>query len=336
MGTWLMKNVRLRVWVAIAVCVFLVAPLARADYIKAVQYYKQGQFDKALQELKPDLDKSPDWEPGHRLAGLCYLGLKNNALAIAEFSRAIQLKSKEFATYRGMALAYLNGDKLDNCIQALQQGETFAKEPDDLYALHHIRGAVYFRQQKYDQAIEDLTGAIRIKATEWGDYYELGVSYYNLNRYDEALQALLKVTSLKPNDSSTAGYLGKLYLKQGASALAAKQYSQALDLLAKAGTYTPTDGYVFYNTGEAYLFLNKYPEAEKAYTQALSLLSNNLDILQRLGLVYERQKKWSQALDAYQKAYDLTSLPGLKDDITRMKEQIKNPDQAKKKKLAHD
>ena len=336
MGKWPMKNVRVSVWVAVAVCVLFAASPARADYIKALQYYKQGQFDKALQELKPDLDKSPDWEPGHRLAGFCYLNLKNNALAISEFARAVQLKSKEFATYRGLALAYLNSDKPDNCIQSLQQGEQFANKPDDLYELHHVRGAAHFLQQKYDQVIDDLTAAIRIKATDWGDYYRLGVSYYNLNRYDEALQALLKALSIKPSDSLTTGYLGKIYLKQGASALSSKQYSQALDLLAKAGTYTPNDGYVHYNTGEAYLFLNKYSEAEKAYTQALSLLSNNADVLQRLGLVYERQKKWDQALNAYQKAYELTSLPSLKDDITRMKDQIKSSEQTKKKKIARN
>jgi tetratricopeptide (TPR) repeat protein len=336
MGKWPIKNVPVSVWVAVAVCVLFTASPARADYIKAVQYYKQGQFDKALQELKPDLDKSPDWEPGHRLAGLCYLYLKNNALAISEFARAVQLKSKEFSTYQGLALAYLNSDKVDNCIQSLQQGEQFAKESADLYILHHVRGAAYFRQQKYDQAIDDLTGAIRIKATDWADYYQLGVSYYNMNRYDEALQALLKALSIKPGDSSTTGYLGKIYLKQGASALSAKQYSQALDLLTKAGTYTPSDGSVFYNMGEAYLFLNKYPEAEKAYTQALTLLPGNVDVLQRLGLVYERQKKWDRALNAYQKAYESNPSPSLKDDIARMKDQIKNPDQTKKKKLTHN
>ena len=47
---------------------------AAADYKQAVAFYNQGQFDKAIQELKPDLDRNPDWEFGHRLLGLCYLG----------------------------------------------------------------------------------------------------------------------------------------------------------------------------------------------------------------------------------------------------------------------
>src|SRR5262245_3009256 len=46
------------------------AGVGLADYKQAVTLYNQGQFDRAIQELKPDLDKNPDWEFGHRLVGL--------------------------------------------------------------------------------------------------------------------------------------------------------------------------------------------------------------------------------------------------------------------------
>ncbi|MBZ5494886.1 MAG: tetratricopeptide repeat protein [Acidobacteriia bacterium] len=308
---------------AVTVCALLMALPAVADWKQAVAYYNQGKFDLAIQELKPDLDKNPDWEPGHRLAGLCYLNLKNNALAISELGRAVQLQSKAFATYRGLAQAYFNSDRLDNCVQTLNQGEQFAKEPADLYDLHHLRGAVYYRQQKYDQAVDDLTGAIRIRQNDWVDFSQLGVAYYNLNRQDEAVQMLQKALALKPGETITSGFLGKTYFRQGVAALTNKQYSQAIDLLHKAGTYTPNDAYVYYNTGEAYLFLNNYPEAEKAYNQALSLLPRNADIYQRLGFLYEKQKKWDQALGAYQKASGINPSPGLKEAIARVTEMKK-------------
>lgn len=311
-------------------CAFLTALPAVADYKQAYAYYKQGQFEKAIQELKPDLDKSPDWEFGHRLAGLCYLGLKNNALATVELNRAIQLKSTAFATFYGLAQAYYNTDKLDNCVQILNQGEQYAKAPEDLYDLHHLRGTVYSRQQKLDQAAADLAGAIRIKTDNWLDFSQLGAIYFSQNRYDEAVQTLQKALSLKPGDTTASGVLGKVYFKQGVAALTAKQYSQALDLLHKAATLTPNDGYIFYNTGEACLFLTNYADAEKAYTQALSLLPRNADVLTRLGLTYERQKRWAQALDAYQKANEISPSPTLKDSMTRVADQMKKPEEKKK------
>ena len=58
------------------VCFFLawLRATRAADYKQAVAYYNQGQFDKTIQELKSDLDRNPDWEFGHRLLGLSYLG----------------------------------------------------------------------------------------------------------------------------------------------------------------------------------------------------------------------------------------------------------------------
>ncbi len=336
----------------IVACALSTGLPARADWMQAVAYYKQGQFEKSLQELKPDLDKNPDWESGHRLAGLNYLGLKNNALAIAELSRAVQLQSKAFITYQALAQAYFNTDKLDNCIQSLNQGEPFAKDPNDLYALHHIRGSAYCRLQKYDQADDDLSSAIRIKATDWVDFSQLGIAYYNLDRYDEAVQMLQKALALKPGDNITTQYLAKTLFKQGVTALTEKQYPQAVEAFKKASTYNPSDGYVYYNLGEACLFANNYAEAEKAYNQAqvllprnanvfqrlgflfekqkkwdlaekaynqsLSLQPNTAEIYQRLGIIYEEQKKWDKALTAYQKANEINPSPALKDAIARV------------------
>jgi len=320
MKIWRMKSMRVLGLLVVAGWVFLNSPQASADYIKCVQYYKQGQFDKAIQECKPDLDKNPDWESGHRLVGLCYLNLKNYALAIVELSRAVQLKSPAFVTYRGLALAYFNTNRLDNCIQTLNQGEPLAKDPNDLYDLHHLRGSAYYRQQQYDRADDDLTAAIRIRPNDWSDYSQLGVSYYNLNRYDEAAQALQKALTLKPGEAITTDILGKTYFKMGVTALSGKQYSQALELLHKASTYTPGNGYVFYNVGEANLFLNNYADAEKAFSQAQTLLPGNADVFQRLGLVYERQKKWDQSLASYRKANELSPSPSMKEAIARVTE----------------
>jgi tetratricopeptide (TPR) repeat protein len=339
---------------AVLACALLAAAPAMADWMQAVAYYKQGQYEKSLQELKPDLDKNPDWESGHRLAGLNYLGLKNNALAISELTRAVQLQSKAFVTYQALAQAYFNTDRIENCIQILNQGEQFAKDPNDLYFLHHLRGAAYSRLQKYDQADDDLSAAIRIKGSDWVDFSQLGIAYYNLDRYDEAANMMQKALALKPNESITSQYLAKTYFKQGVTALSDKQYAQASDLFKKASTYNPNDGYIFYNAGEAYLFSNNYPEAEKAYNQAQALLPHNANVFQRLGFLYERQKKWDlaekaynqsltiqprtaevyqrlgiiyeeqkkwdKALSAYQKANEINPSPALKESIARVTE----------------
>jgi tetratricopeptide (TPR) repeat protein len=300
---------------------------AAADYKQAVAFYNQGQYDKAIQELKPDLDRNPDWETGHRILGLCYLKLKNNALAISALSRAVQLKSTSFSTYLGLGQAYFSMQKYDNCISALNQGEQFVakeKEPEKEKAkLCKFRGSASFQIGKYDEAASDLTDAIRVNQSDWSDFFKLGFSYMKLNRMDDATPALEKALAMKPGDSKTIGLLADAYLKKGSAALTGKQYAAALQYLLKAKDYDPRDGYIYYNLAEAYLFQKKYPEAEKAFSQAADLMPQNAQVIGRMGFVFEKQKKWPQALNAYKKAEEIKSSKEIKQAIARVNENMK-------------
>jgi tetratricopeptide (TPR) repeat protein len=301
------------------VAIVLLAVTAPADYKQAIAYYNRGEFEKAIQELKPDLERNPDWESGHRLLGLCYLGLKNNALAVSSLSRAVQLKSPAFSTYRGLALAYFNMQRYDDCVSALSQGEARAAEGDK-YILYHLRGSAFFRLQKYNEALADLTNAIRLNQSEWTDFSQLGICYFNQGRLDEAIQTLQKTDAMKAGQPIVAEYLGKSYFKKGVAALGAKQYGQAVESLLKAKDYSPKDGYAYFNLGEAYVFQKNFAAAEKAYAQAMDLLPKNADVLTRMGLVYENLKKWDQALSAYQQANEIAPSPKLKEAIARVTE----------------
>ncbi len=305
---------------------FWVKP-ALSDYKQAVIYYGQKRFDKAIQELKADLDRNPDWESGHRLLGLCYLGLNNNALAVSALSRAAQLKSPAFSTYYGLGQAYFNMQKYDNCIAALNQGEPIAareKEPEVQKArLYRLRSSAYYRLNKFSEAAEDLTNVLRMNQSDWTDFSMLGVCYFNLNRLDEAIPALEKALSMKPGQSSTSEVLGKAYLKKGIAALSGKQYAATVQALLKARDFDPQNGYIYYNLGEAYLFQKKYPEAEKAYSQAAELMPKSMEVFWRMGFVYEKQKKWDLALNVYKKAAEISPSKEIKEAITRVNENKK-------------
>jgi superkiller protein 3 len=310
------------------ICFFLAlvcVQTAAADYKQAVAFYNQGQYDRAIQELKSDLDRNPDWEFGHRLLGLCYLGLKNNALAVSALSRAVQLKSAVFSTYYGLGQAYFNMQKYDNCIATLDQGEPLAareKDPEKA-KLYKLRGAAYYRTNKFKDAAEDLTSTLRVNQSDWADFSMLGICYFKMDRLDESIQALEKALSMKPGQSATAEVLGKAYFKKGIIALSGKQYPATVQDLLKARDYDPKNGYIYYNLAEAYLFQKKYPEAEKALLQAADLVPRNMEVFWRMGLVYEKQKKWIPALNAYKKAEEIKSSKEIKDAIARVNENMK-------------
>jgi tetratricopeptide (TPR) repeat protein len=300
----------------------LFVPTAQADYKQAVAYYNQGNFNKAIQELKPDLDKTPDWEFGHRLLGLCYLNINNNALAVNSLNRAAQLKSPAFATFYGLGQAFFNMQKYNDCISAMNQAEPLAakeKNPEAEKAkLYVIRGTAYYRMDKFRDAADDLTGALRANQSDWANFSMLGICYYNLNRIDEAIPSLEKALSLKPGENSTVDVLGKAYFKKGFLALSDRQYPLAMQAFQKAKSYDPQNGYIDYNIAESYLFQKMYSEAEKALTTAAVRLPKNAGVFTRMGFVCEKQKKMDLALKAYKKAYELTPSKELKEAVDRL------------------
>jgi len=305
---------------------FTVRP-ALADYKQAVAYYERGDYNRAIQELKPDMDKSPDWEFGHRLLGLCYLSINNNALAVSSLSRAAELKSNAFATYFGLGQAYFNMKRYNEAVSALGMAEPLAakeKNPESEKAkINVVRGAAYYLTNKFSEAVNDLQEAIRADSSDWSLFFMLGASYFNLNRTDEAIQILEKAVALKPGDASAGDVLGKAYLKKGVQALSEKRYQEAIKTLLRAKTYDSNNGYISYNLAEAYLFEKRYDEAEKELTAAGARLSDNAGVFTRLGLVYEKQDKHKQALSAYRKAYELDPSQELKETIDRVSGNIK-------------
>jgi tetratricopeptide (TPR) repeat protein len=308
--------------------VILFGPSARADYKQAVAYYNQGKYTQAIQELKPDIDKNPNWEFGHRLLGLCYLRLNNGALAVNSLSRAAELKSTAFATYFGLGQAYFSLRKFDNCISTLSQAEPLAgsdqnaeKQKAELYEL---RGKAYYETGKYNEAANDLIKALRVNQSDSLNFTILGDAYFKLNRLDEAIQALEKAHSMKSDNASITDSLGRVYRQKGTDALSGKQYPLAIQALLKAKDYNPKDGYVYYNLAEAYLFQKNYAEAEKALTQALTLIPKSAEVYGRMGLVYEKQKKWDLALNAYKKADEISpATKWIKESIDRVNENKK-------------
>ncbi|MBI4481522.1 MAG: tetratricopeptide repeat protein [Acidobacteria bacterium] len=293
-----------------------------ADYKQAVSYFQQKNYAKAIQAIKPDLDAHPDWEFGQRLTGISYVKMGEYAQSIPHLTKAVELKSLEFSTYLALAEAYFNLNRYTNASNILLSGERFVKNPNDRYQLYHVRGAAFFKQKRYTEAIQDLTAALRVDPGDADDHSMLGIAYFQVGRLDEAQAALQDALTRKPNHPASQDYAGRVHGKKGALALEAKNYAQAVEEFRKALRYLPNDGATYFNLGVAQIFVGDLEEAERALVEAARLIPDHSQVHKRLGFVYEKRRQYDKSLQAYQRAYQLEKDPALKESIDRITQRL--------------
>jgi tetratricopeptide (TPR) repeat protein len=188
-------------------------------------YYRAGNADFASKSYKQALAEYQKIDrtslSGSEIdeycfnSGYCYLQEGNNGKAKTLFS---ELKGKtgpyaESSQYYLAHLDYLEGD-YDKALQEFQKLENSSQ-----YAsiVPYYKAQIYFAQEKYIQVIEIakplMAGATEKRKTELSKI--LGISYYQLKKYNEALPYIennLKSGNITPREYYVAGYC---YSKSG-------------------------------------------------------------------------------------------------------------------------
>lgn len=142
-------------------------------------------------------------------SGYCNLDAGNKEIAMVFFAG---LKDKpgtfsDASKYYWAHLNYLDG-KYDT---ALQEFDKIEKTPQYAAIIPFYKAQIYFAQEKYDQVVE-IAPALMDRATEERKIElskVLGVSYYQLKRYKEAIpyiEIYLKSKDITPQQYFVAGY----------------------------------------------------------------------------------------------------------------------------------
>ena len=123
-----------------------------------------------------------------------------------------------------------------------------------------------------EQAAIYLTGMTRKYPNLPGPFVNLGMLYLKKGRYEDAKNALLQATTVKPGDAVAQTHLGIAYRNLGEFKLAEQSYQEAL----KA---QPNYAYAHLNAGILYdIYLQELPKALQHYEQ-YKTLNNGTDEL---------------------------------------------------------
>lgn len=126
-------------------------------------------------------------------------------------------------------------------------------------------------------------------------HFNKGKEHYDAKRYDEAERQLEEAYLLRPRDQKVLNLLGLLYFKQ-------EKYEKAEEVYRKLVTESPEAHTLYYNLGLISFKLQRLEEAESAFIKALELAEDNPKISFYLGSIYERQRRFPDAIYQYRQA----------------------------------
>jgi tetratricopeptide (TPR) repeat protein len=175
----------------------------------------------------------------HYENGISYFNKRSYALAISEFELAISLNALDPVTYYFNGLSY---ERIDNFPKALLNYNLSISIDPDFSEARFNRAIVYYKLEKYKKAIKDLeqlllmapgeTQAVYFRGINYGKddsdpgfdtvismsnkeadlFNYIGLSYYQLNLFEQAKTNFEEAVKRNPDDENIQVNLGLTYL----------------------------------------------------------------------------------------------------------------------------
>jgi tetratricopeptide (TPR) repeat protein len=118
------------------------------------------------------------------------------------------------------------------------------------------------------------------------------------------------VIKLNPKDVQALNFLGYTYAEMGIN------LEEALGYIKQAVELRPNDGFILDSLGWVYYRLKRYDEAVRYLEEAASLVDDDATIAEHLGDAYLARRDFKKAIKAYKKA--LEHEPGRKDILDKV------------------
>lgn len=234
------------------------------------------RWDRVIELGELILQRDPGYHPAitktalaHQQQGTTYLASGNYSLAVAKFTRALELTSN--------------------------------------YDLYYLLGTTHQHKKNHSIAISNLSKAIGLEPAKPEAYAARGECYFYTGEFDRSLTDLDKAVELNPNHASYYYWRGLAYHMKGEESRslgdafeAEKNYSRAITSLNQAIELNPTEADYYYWRG-----INSFEK--KDYKQALIAFDKAIGLAPRqASYYYWRSQVFYQLQDYTQVAYDLT------------------------------
>jgi tetratricopeptide (TPR) repeat protein len=172
-------------------------------------------------------------------------------------------------------------------------------KPGEWYGWH-MRGVAWRKKGEYDNAIKDLTEAIRLKPGNGTDYSIRGNAWRDKNEYNKAIADFTEAIRLDPKDAITFSNRGNAWYDK-------KEYDKAIADYTEAIRLDPKNVYAFYGRGGVWCAKREYDKAISDCTDAIRLDPKCVYALHGRGSAWFGKKEYLKAVADYDAVLTLDS-----------------------------
>jgi Flp pilus assembly protein TadD len=214
--------------------------------------------------------------------------------------------------------------------------------------------------EKWADAVDDLEKARKIDGQRIAVLETLGKAYFALNHYDKAVPVFRQVVKLAPNDHGTVRLLADALINMGAestsdsqkdtlytealqyaerfqkaepsnfeasnlvgrAALGATDYDKAEQAFKKVLAQESDYCYAMVNLGKTYIAMKRWKDAEAILKEAAVCAPRMSVIYESLGFALQKQERLQEAVEAYEKGYDIKPSESVRNAIDICKQNI--------------
>ncbi len=239
--------------------------------------------------------------------GNTYYNENKNDSAILYYEKIVALNQKYKACYEPLAAAYLNTKNFLKAIEYYHE----AQKISNTASINNYIGLAYIGLNNYLKAKDFFIQAILIDKNMAIAYLNLGKIYELLNEPEEAIIQLKMSQELIPNDIDVYTALARSYTKKGDYQKAIENYQLSQEIRPKKS--------IEYLLAELFYRVKQYDLSLLSYKKLVLIDSTNLSLFYNMGLCYDGEKKYNDAIPMYVKvlqfdAHDKNSLMAIAND----------------------
>lgn len=264
------------------------------NYKRAMELLdNDGDKNEALDYLQKEVVEHPKNGYAYYWIGSLYEDNDQFADALEPTNQAIALlkKDKEWVTfaYRRRARIHLNLDKEKDALN--DWALALKANPKDV-STYFDRGEYYYRQDRYAEADADFDLICKIDPTSALGYIGKGRNALAMEKYEDAIELCSYSVKLDPSYSQAYAFRAEAYMKQG-------MMNECIDDIIKALGIDGND--------KAFVLLQMVEgPAVNTLVSKLMIQQNKLpnenSWAYLVGVVYEGQRMYTTAIDAYKES----------------------------------